>query len=306
MRKIITRTIALASVLILLEIFRNRVVKYRKVELPAKESWDAPEGYRLSVLHVSDIHLTAKNLRLLEPLEKLGDRLWDFVLVTGDLIDDDSGIEPVCEVIGRLKARYGKFSVLGNHDYLCYQGRNPVEWFKVVTHPIFGFDCNRFCRANDVKRLAEKLADSGIRLLCNEVAEGKLENGTPWQIFGIDDPASDRDRPQILYPCVADSALRIVLTHSPVRLESLRPFDAEIVLCGHTHGGQIRLPLFGSLTTHSDADRKMSAGLVDLGGCRVYISRGMGEGRALPIRFLSPPELTEIVIFKPDNKCLSP
>ena len=131
-----------------------------------------------------------------------------------------------------------------------------------------------------------------------EGPKDRLDNGTPWQIIGIDDPATDRDRPQPLYPKVAGEAMRIVLTHSPVRLESLRPFGPEVVLCGHTHGGQICLPFFGSLTTHSDADRRKSAGLVELGGCRVYISSGMGEGRALPIRILSRPELTEIVIVK--------
>jgi len=279
------------------DILRNRRIRFRTLRIPARYSAAIDGKTKFRLLHISDIHLTSSTLHRLKPFEKLADTEWDFVMITGDLIDDESGIEPVSRALGRLKARYGKYAVLGNHDYICFCAKNIYQWFRVLTYSLFGKPPS-FCPKNDIERLAACLEQNHITLLRNQLKEGVAEHGVKFQIIGIDDPSTDRDDPACLYSSVNEDAFRLVIMHSPCRLGAISPLKPEIVLCGHTHGGQIRFPVFGALSTHSDASRREPSGLVNLEGCRVHISPGMGSGRIVPFRILSPPEITEIVLEK--------
>lgn len=283
------------AVLLALEAWRSSRIGFRRLGIPllTGPQW---EGGDTRILHLSDLHMTAGTVYKLDRISFLLATRWDFVMVSGDLIDDDSGIEPVCAFLGGLDAAYGKFAVLGNHDYTHVRGRNPLEWLKVFCYSAANGDCELVCKANDIDRLAGSLQNNGVRLLRNELAWGEVPGRGGFQVFGVDDPSTGRDSPASLYQGVRDDALRLVLTHSPTRIGALSPLEPELVMCGHTHGGQIRLPGIGAIVTHSDAGRNGCMGLVEMDGCRVHISPGVGTGRLFPLRLFCGAEVTEIVL----------
>ncbi|MFC1614243.1 metallophosphoesterase [Gemmatimonadota bacterium] len=277
-------------------LYNSRRVRFRTLRVGSVVVTGNEPLKELEVLHISDIHSSRKTAHKLAKIESLSEKLWDFVFITGDLIEDDTGIEHVSAALGKLKTRYGKFAVLGNHDYYSYRPRNVNQWFKVVFGNVLKLRKN-FCRvANDIERLLEKLDQNGVRVLRNDVVEGVTEQGRSYQVFGIDDPKVGRDNPAALYRYKNFEALRLVLMHSPERLENILPLEPEIVMCGHTHGGQVRVPFFGALYTDSDAPRKGASGFVSIERCRLHISSGFSAGLAFPYRFYSPPEITQLII----------
>lgn len=85
---------------------------------------------------------------------------------------------------------------------------------------------------------------------------------------------------------------RIVISHSPDFIDAM-PFDVDLVLAGHTHGGQVVIPWFGPPKTASRLPRRYAGGLNDFGGTPLHVSRGIGmeRGFEIPVRFLCPPEV---------------
>ncbi|HUU28618.1 MAG TPA: metallophosphoesterase [archaeon] len=294
----IVLAVSILVIALVYDIVRNRKVRFRTVNLlPGNERASAEEN-ALSILHISDIHLKDSDVGSLKAFEALAERQWDFIFITGDLTDNDSGIGPLAEALKGMRASYGKYAVLGNHDYFLFKADNPYQWFRIFFGAALKGRHLNFCQEKDITLLVRALQNNGIRVLQNQVASGLFEGGGKYQVFGIDDPSTDRDNPAPLYGCVDHEALRMVLIHSPQRLASIQPFRPDLVLCGHTHGGQIRIPFLGAVATHSDAKRKSAAGIVLMEGCRVHISPGMGCGSIFPFRILAPPELTEILIEK--------
>jgi uncharacterized protein len=281
------------------EVWRCTKIGFRSLKVSATDGAKVafPE---LRILHLSDIHLTAGRVGMLDRLTFLQRRKWDFVVVTGDLIDDNSGIEPVCRFLERFDTTCGKYAVLGNHDFKSIRAASWASWFYMFGRVVFMNNGRGLGEANDIARLSRNLAESGVCLLRNEIAEGKLPGGSEFQVFGIDDPTTGRDSPAELYPHKNNAALRVVLTHGPRAIAKLAPLEPELVFCGHTHAGQIRLPVLGAITTRSDADRHRCSGLVQLDGCRLHISPGVSAGRLFPLRMLARPEVTEIVLSAKD------
>ena len=278
------------------ELYNSRRIRFRSLRLGSALKVETDRVNELKILHLSDIHTCKSSGRKLAAVEAMSQKEWDFVFITGDLIENDSGIEPVAAALGKLKAKYGKFAVLGNHDYFSFQPQNIVQWFQALLASTIEI-CKTDCRVpNDIERLLDSLSRVGVCVLRNEVVEGVTDQGCPYQIFGIDDPSTERDNPMVLVERKNREALRLVLMHSLHRLDSVRPLDPEVVICGHTHGGQIRIPFFGALYTDSDAPRRAASGLIWLEGCRVHISPGIGAGLIFPYRINSPPEITEIII----------
>ncbi len=282
------------------EAWRCSKIRFRSLKIPVADGANAIFP-TLRILHLSDIHLTAATAGLLDQLAFLQRHRWDFVMVTGDLIDDDSGIEPVCSFLGRLESTCGKYAVLGNHDYKSIRARSCAAWLNLFGRIMFMNNTRGLGAPNDIGRLSSTLAENGVRLLRNEAAEGKFPDGGEFQVFGIDDPTTGRDRPAELYPHKNNAALRFVLTHGPTSIAKLARLEPELVFCGHTHAGQIRLPVLGAITTRSDAERHSCSGLVQLNGCRLHISPGVSAGRLFPFRLLARPEVTEIVLNATDS-----
>jgi uncharacterized protein len=259
---------------------------YRVVTRDAPVEANVPE---LTVLHVSDFHLRASQRRLIRFLERLPDRVPtpDLVIATGDLIEDDGGIPPVVEIMGRLEARLGRFYVLGSHDLYHSSIRGVLGAWRMFV----GLErTKKTARRNDHEALERGLQEKGWRSLINRTEVV----GAPWgpiRLCGTHDPYLDLHRVDHIRRS-RDDAVAIGVVHAPdiVSDFALRGFD--LVLAGHTHAGQVRLPGVGSIVTNSSIPNALSGGLHRVGGTWLHVSPGLGTGRFTPIRLGAPPEVT--------------
>jgi predicted MPP superfamily phosphohydrolase len=112
-------------------------------------------------------------------------------------------------------------------------------------------------------------------------------------IVGVDDPTGRFDDLRGALDGVPDGATRILLGHSPDIVERIAHSPFDLVLVGHTHGGQVNLPLLKDVWLSDDAARRYSAGLYAVGGSQLYVNRGIGTF-PLPIRIGSRPEVTHL------------
>lgn len=260
-------------------------LRYRLEHTEADIAREIPE---VTILHVSDTHMNAGDRRLQAFLDDLPNRLGtvpDLILSTGDLIEDDSGIEPVIAALNRLEARWGRFYVLGSHDY--YQAVSP-GYTKYFT----GDRSTKKARPADTDRLERGLQEKGWVSLLNRTELVDVEGGSI-RLAGVDDPYIQRHRTEHIAPRT-DESLAIGLVHAPdvVSQWVLNGFD--LVVAGHTHGGQVRLPGFGSVVTNCSLPIGLAAGLHRVGHSWLHVSRGLGTGRFSPIRFACTPEVTLI------------
>ena len=216
----------------------------------------------LSIVHLSDFHFTGHVGRVFfHEVARLSNELEpDLVAITGDLIDRAECIDWIPDTLGRLKARYGVYVVLGNHDTRV-----------------------------DKQRLLDVLRDSGLvylggRWIQTEIRSERVVlagNELPW--FS---PAAD------LSDCPARDGgpLRIALAHSPDQLPWARKSDIDLMLAGHTHGGQILLPWIGPIFSPTRGGVMHASGIFHAPPTILHVTRGVsGE---LPVRLNCPPEMT--------------
>ena len=139
--------------------------------------------------------------------------------------------------------------------------------------------------------------DLPIHLLRQTWTKVDLGDGRALSLVGLDCThhlPTDQARLAHLMRCVPDDAPRILLYHSPELMPQAAAHDIDLYPCGHTHGGQVRLPFIGPLITSSQLGRQYVMGLYRNGRTHLYVSRGVGmEGLSAPrVRFLAPPEVT--------------
>jgi len=228
---------------------------------------DAPRRLRIgfvadthvgSVIRASDVERALALLLVAKP---------DVLLFGGDYISDSPRhIPDAVEVLGSAAsaARLGSFAVLGNHDY-----------------------------ANGADRLIAQLERRGIRVLRNEAARIADRSGELW-IAGIDDVMLGSPDLQRSFADIPENTRALALWHEPDYAESVVPYGAFLQLSGHSHGGQIQLPMVGSIAAPAGGRRFMS-GLNHARGMPVYTSRGVGVFRP-PVRFRCEPEVTLITL----------
>lgn len=238
----------------------------------------------IDILHLSDLHLYKGRGEALPFLRKIARQEYDFIFVTGDLIENNSGIPLAAEALKPFRARYGKFAVLGNHDY--YHTR-----FEDVFRKTGGLPVNPESKLNDIPRLIDEMANIGVEVLRNERRDVPLgDNGVT--IAGVDDPYVARDDIRATFDGFSKTGPLFVLVHSPEKHPEIAPLNPDMVFSGHTHGGQVCLPFIGPITTRSKAPRRYAKGLLRENGTVFYTSRGVGTGRLTRPRFWCPPEAT--------------
>jgi hypothetical protein len=194
----------------------------------------------------------------------------DFVVCVGDLVSGSVRTAELAALLRPLRAAEAKLAVLGNHDY--------------------------WANAPAVTACLER---AGFEVLVN-AGRTFLRGGEPLSIAGVDDPWAGRPDPQAAL-ADAPGGPRVLLCHNPDYAERLDArFGVDLMLCGHTHGGQVRLPLIGapkSVIRH----RKYESGLARGPACRVYTSRGLGVV-GLPVRLGCRPELPVITLRRRANR----
>ncbi len=271
-------------------------LRRRDIEIPG-----LPEGLRgLRILHISDLHAGAPNPAggaLSKLVRKARRADPDIVLFTGDMTDKKKDLRPYLPLLAEIGSRYGKFSVLGNHDhglrktvlqdlarrFLRRDLRGPAE---VPTEDA----------AQVVARNRELHASAGIRLLENECASLVTKGGSV-QVCGIDDVQYGyADFEGTEKQVDRGAGVRILLSHSPDAVQWTGDGVYDLVLAGHTHGGQICIPhpTRGKILL-STSGSKFGSGIYHANGLTMHVSPGVGT-TLLPFRLLSRPEITLLTL----------
>ncbi len=244
---------------------RRIVVTKPRIKLSNK----AKSLSNLKIVHLSDLHITKFGFKEKQWLHLLREIEPDIIFITGDFISGPPGVEVCLSIMKLLKARYGIWGVLGNNDNRAYEklDRSPVDDLRSV----------------------------GVNILLNSAIRIEVEEGSFW-IIGVDDPYQERDDLTEAMRGVPEDEFKLLLAHSPDIFEKAVNRDIDLILAGHTHGGQIRLPGLKALYVHSsNSSSGYDAGLFSKGITLMYVNRGIGTS-ILPMRFLSPPEVAELEI----------
>ena len=230
---------------------------------------DAFDGFR--ICQITDVHHGPfTGLGFIEKVvEKVNSLNPGLVVLTGDYVDHSSKyIVPAVSALCRLKSSNGVLAVLGNHDH----------WMDAnLTQEVF----NRY--NVPVITNSHKLIEIKDKAIC---------------VAGVGDLMEDsQDLKAAFYGVPADIP-RILLSHNPDYAESMPVSErVDLVLAGHTHGGQVRMPFSIAPITMSMYGQKYAGGLVRSASRQVYVSRGIGVV-GIPVRFNCPPEITIITLTK--------
>ncbi len=205
------------------------------------------------------------------------------MVATGDMIEDNSGIDPVVEALSGIEAALGRFYVFGSHDYYQARFQSITKYFR------HGSGTIRAEQA-DVERLETGLRATGWAAVTNTSVTIDSPSG-PIRVSGVDDPYLRRHRTSHIRRDPEDVAA-IGLVHAPNVVSEwlLRGYD--LVCAGHTHGGQVRMPITGAVVTNCDLPAALAMGPHRIGSGWLHVSPGLGTSKFSPIRFLCRPEAT--------------
>jgi uncharacterized protein len=250
----------------------------------------APGQPPLTVLHLSDLHMTAADTRRKAFLERLAAEPVDLVVLTGDMLGEPAGLGPVLEALGRFRPRLGAVAVLGSNDYFAPRFLNPLNYFLGPSSRR-----HRSAPGNPWRELVAGLEARGWTVLANR--RGQLGDV---ELAGLDDPHIRRDDARVLVPANGDARprLRLGVVHSPYRraLDAFERNGYGLVLAGHTHGGQVCLPGVGALVTNCDLPREQVRGLSRWGSSWLHVSAGLGTSKYAPFRFACRPEASLLTV----------
>jgi predicted MPP superfamily phosphohydrolase len=235
-----------------------------------------------TILHLSDFHLLEHDGRRRRFLAELAELPVDLVAVTGDILGEPAALEAALASLRRFRPRVGAVAVLGSNDYYPPRFKNYFAYF-LPRRP------RRPPRMrNPWRELVDGLEEMGWLVLSNKRARlGELE------LAGMNDPHIRLDDPDVAVPRHEDGTrLRIGVVHSPYQ-RSLNAFERggyQLVLAGHTHGGQVCLPGIGALVANCDLPRNQVRGLSRWGSSWLHVSAGLGTSKYAPFRFACRPE----------------
>lgn len=226
------------------------------------------EGYR--VVQIGDLHLEdwTKPRRLNRIVDRVNDQRADLIAITGDFLSYsvDPGVpRRLAEALGRLEARDGVLAVTGNHDYMT-----------------------------DVDTVRRCTREAGITELRNAVRTIE-RGGAALHFAGVDDVMEGMSRLDLVLKELPENGAAVLLAHEPDFADvSAATGRFDLQLSGHSHGGQVRMPLWGPIFLPPFSQR-YSSGLYEVGSMLQYTNRGLGFVDAR-LRFLCRPEITVLTL----------
>jgi len=279
----------------------------REVTVPVLPAGQEP----LRILHLSDLHLTPGQRRKVDWVRDLASLDVDMVVDTGDNWAHLEAMPALLEALEPHLAKPGAF-VMGSNDYVAPSAKNPARYLLPDAR------LPRLPTAAELpwRELAARFRAAGWKDLTNrrdtlDVAGRRIS------LVGVDDPHLDLDR----FPArddqadpaglraEADADLHLGVAHAPYRrvLDEMQDDGADLIIAGHTHGGQLALPFFGALVTNCDLDRGRAKGLHGWPGARpdspggagstwMHVSGGLGTSPYAPVRFACRPEATVLTL----------
>ena len=255
-----------------------------------------PGAAELRVLHLSDLHLAPYQRRKRAWLASLRHLEPDLVVNTGDNFGHRLAVDPLMEALGPLSEVPGVF-VMGSNDYFSPTPRNPIRYLVP--------DGRRYTDSSALpwQYLIDRLTDVGWTELTNRRAELTVK-GVRLTFAGVDDPhLGYDDLDAVAGPADQDADLRIGVSHAPYLrvLDRFAQDGYDLTFAGHTHGGQLRLPVKGALVTNCDIEPTRARGLHrhpaasspgDPGSSWLHVSAGAGTSPFAAVRFCCRPEAT--------------
>lgn len=215
------------------------------------------------IAHLSDIHHSPfTDIRhILAAVETVNRLEPDIVMLTGDYVSHEvEYIEPMADAAGLLNSRLGTYACLGNHDH----------W-------------------TDAALVTSHLERNGIKVLVNEGMRMITGNGSFW-LAGVDDYMVGKTDVKASLEGSFAHELKLLLAHNPAIVRQAARRGVDLVLSGHTHGGQVKI---GRGEGGLISKRRMTSGLHRRYDTQIYITRGIGTV-VLPVRYQCPPEISMI------------
>ena len=259
----------------LLSFLRAALLETTQVQLtrlPIKIAKLPPEFENFKIIQLSDVHHSSfvSEAEIAAAAQRVNELQPDLIVLTGDYVSHSVDFIPGCaRALGQLKAKHGVFAVLGNHDH----------W-------------------TDGQLMKTALEAQGIRVLCNE-NERIEKDGASICLAGVDDMMVKLDDMKAALAETSRAETRILLAHNPALIREAARAGVDLMLSGHTHGGQINWKLLVpqketrlSRWLHRPS-RKFMRGHAVLGNTQLYVNRGFGTV-VVPLRFGCTPEITLI------------
>jgi uncharacterized protein len=234
---------------------------------------------KLKILQLSDLHASAVvSISFIEKAVEMGiAQEPDFICLTGDYITGKfDNFEPYAKILSKLSQVAPCVAILGNHD----GGTWASSWGGYSNHKL-------------VEDLLEK---SGIGLLHNQSLSLKIK-GANLRIVGVGDLWSKEFLPKAAFEKLNKNSDEVVilLSHNPDTKDLLLDYNWDLMLCGHTHGGQLVVPFLGLTPFAPVRDHKIVSGLHQWRQRQIYVTRGVGN--LYGVRFNCRPEISIIEIF---------
>ncbi len=223
----------------------------------------ALDGFR--IVQISDLH--AKTFPGKELVKRVNNLRPDMVAITGDVFDEyhEIPVEYANQALGGMTAKYGIYYILGNNDLYL-----------------------------NTDKIKQTLSDNNVQTLVNEKIELNVK-GQSLELIGLKYPRVQKVNLSPLLTGVGDRPT-ILLAHRPEIIKDAQENGIDLVLVGHTHGGQITAPYVPKfVTVVKKGYEKYKSGLFKVGNTQMYVNRGLGVSDT-PLRFLARPEITVLTL----------
>ncbi len=230
------------------------------------------EGNLIKVVQFSDTHIG--DFFTIEELQKVVDKIneqnADLVLFTGDLMDNaamyDGDIEEISNVLLEIKSRFGKYAVFGNRDY-----------------------------GGGAERFYEDLMESaGFKVLLNN-HETLTIKGTTLSLFGADDALIGYYDPNQTMQGITDEHLNLLMLHEPDLADDFVNYPVDLVVAGHSHGGQVYIPFVGPVMTTTLGEKYVRGFYEVSREMTLYVNTGIGNTK-VPFRLFNVPRITVLYL----------